>query len=263
MMYVLDLEQVPSTRLQRILLGMQGAELIKDRKSNFTLAVSNGNMTREVILAPNLARGDVQDVTMLPLVLGRSQADATAATTLIGNFVFVHGDYGVKRVPLKDDLGPDRIALKAGSIDLAFMGIGSLDPEDPDSLFARLLTEQKLNLEELRAQGFIGNVLFHLVREKTSSAGTSWEFDDPPHGKRICVDIDDNSVGDEILHTVDVETLQQLVKVGEAQIVMMVKDPTRARIVRAALEMGCANAVICSLAVAEQLRTLLFNEQAA
>ncbi|HLV97405.1 MAG TPA: helix-turn-helix transcriptional regulator [Ktedonobacterales bacterium] len=257
-MYVLDLGQVPSPRLQRIILGMQGAELIKGRHDHFTLAMSNGSMARDVILAPNLARGDIEDVKLIPLTLGRSQSDATAATTLIGNFVFNHGDYRVERVSLKDEKGPQRIAMLAGSINLAFMGIGSLESEDSMSLYARLLSEQGIDPAELRREGVIGNVLFHFIRE---TPGPSWEIYDPPGDppKRIRVDISDREEED-ILHTMSLHVLHELVEIQEAQIVVVVKDPSRARIVRAALEMHWANAVICSLAVAEKLSELLRTE---
>lgn len=254
MMYVLDLRQVPSSRLQRNILGMQGAELIKRRRA-YTLGISNGRMARDVLFAPNLVRGDIQDVMLIPLVLGRSQSDATAATTIIGDFVFRHGDYGVERVPLKDEMGWKRIAMLAGSIDLAFMGIGSLEPEDKKSLFTRLLEERAIDPAELRGEGVIGNVLFHLIRENAS--GTSWDVYDRPDGKHIRVDIGDDNVEEDVLHTLSLDTLRELVEVRQAHIVITVTDPPRARIVRAALEMGWANSVICSLEVAEALSALL------
>jgi hypothetical protein len=256
-MYVLDLGQVPSSRLQRIILGMQGAELIKERRANFTLAISNGPMARDVILAPNLVRGDIQDVLIIPLVLGRSQPDATSATTIIGNFVFNHGDYGISRVNLKDIKGPQRVAVRVRSIDLAFMGIGSVEPRGEQSIFARLLAERALRPAELRAEGIIGNVLFHFIREDPS--GPFWEIYNPPDGKHIRVDIDDPA-GDEVLHTVSLDILHELVEIDETQIVIAVKDPSRARVVRAALEMGWANSVICTLAVAEELQKLLSSQ---
>lgn len=254
-MYVLDLRSVPNRRLQRFLLGMQGAELIKQRQENFTLAISNGRMARDVILAPNLARGDIQDVEVIPLVLGRSQLDTTAATTLIGRFVFDHGDYGVRRgVYLKDRKAPHRIAMVAGDINLAFMGVGSVESGDPESLFAKLLRERGLVPDELRARGVIGNVLYQFVREDPS--GPSWEVYHPPEAQQICVDIHDPA-GDETLHVISLDTLRELVEFMDAQIVLVVKDPSRVRVVRAALEMRWANSVICSLPVAEELRALL------
>src|SRR5579885_104448 len=110
-MHVLDLDQVPSERFQRNILGMQGAELMKermkDRLAAFTLGASNGWLARDVLLAPNLARGDIENVTVIPLVLGRSQ-DVASATTIIGEFIFRHEDYGVKLIDLLDSEGARR-----------------------------------------------------------------------------------------------------------------------------------------------------------
>ncbi len=262
-LYVLDLGDVPSRRLQRIILGMQGAALIKQRRmelskqgqTNFTLGISNGRMTRDVLLAPNMARGDIQDVEVIPLVLGKSQSDTTAASSLIGHFVFDHGDYGVKRgVYLKDRKASYRIKMVAGGIDLAFMGVGSLEPDDPKSLFAKLLAERGLVPEELRAKGIIGNILFHFIREEPFRP--SWEVYHPPEGQQIRVDIDDPA-GDETLHTIGLDVLRELVEFMGTPVVMIVKDPSRAKVVRAALEMRWANTVICSLAVARDLLKLL------
>jgi transcriptional regulator with XRE-family HTH domain len=249
-MYVLDLGLVPSRRLQRLILGMQGAELIKQRQANFTLGISNGRMARDVILAPNLVRGDIQNISVIPLVFGRSQ-DNTSATTLIGNLVFEHGDYQVERVYLKDEKRAKRIAMLVGSIHLAFMGVGSVEPNDPESLFAKLLAEQGLVPGELGAGGIIGNILYHFIREDPS--GRSWEH---YNDKRICVSIDDPA-DEEVLHAVSLDILRELVEIREAQIVLVVKDPSRANVVRAALEMRWANSVICTLTVAQELLTLL------
>jgi transcriptional regulator with XRE-family HTH domain len=256
-MHVLDLSQVPSDRFQRNIIGMQGAQLMKDRMKGrqkaFTLAVSSGWMAREVLFAPNLARGDIENVTVIPLTLGRSRVDETSTTTTIGYFGFKHGDYGVKMLNLKDK-GPKRIASRARAIDLAFMGIGALEPSDRKSVFAELLAEKQLSHEELEAQGVIGSVLYHLTRENPS--GLFWDIYKPPAGKEITVDIDDPA-GDEIYHVLSLDVLRELVELGETQIVVLVKDPLRARVVRAALEMRWANSVICSLPVADELSSLL------
>jgi transcriptional regulator with XRE-family HTH domain len=256
-LYVLDLGQVPSKRMQQIILGMQGAELIKQRRANFTLAFSNGHMAREVIRAHNLKRGDIQYVRVIPLTLGMSQSDASAATTLISNFAYDHQDYGVEKVYLKDENGPHRINMLAGSIDLAFMGIGTVEPEDGESLFARLMRDQGIDPYELRKQGVIGNVLFHFIREDPT--GPTWEIYDPPDGKRIRVDIEIEEEPDkeDILHTISLSVLRELVEFRQAQIVVLAMEPSRARIVRAALEMRWANSVICTLPVAQELLSLL------
>jgi transcriptional regulator with XRE-family HTH domain len=250
-MYVLDLDRVPSLRLQRIILGMQGAELIKQRHANFTLAVSNGRMARNVLTAPNLVRGDIEDVLVMPLTLGRTQVDPTAATVLVRNFAFVHADYGVSSLKLRDVNSPQRVDTQAHAIGLAFMGIGSVN--DRDSLFIELLAEKGWSSEQLKRVGVIGNVLYHLIREEP---GPSWSIYEPPPGKEIAVDLYD-PVGDEVFRSLSLVVLRKLLEIGEARIVVLANEPARAPIIRAALEMRWANTVICTLEVARALNQLL------
>jgi transcriptional regulator with XRE-family HTH domain len=262
-MHVLDLEQVPSERFQRTLIGMQGAQLMKDRmtyrQKAFTLAVSNGWLARDVLLAPNLERGDIENVTVIPLTLGRSQPDETSTTTIIGQFAYKHGDYGVKPINLTGRSAVLRVAGLAPSIDLAFMGAGAVELEGRKSVFADLLAEKQLDPEDLAAQGIIGNVLYHLIREHPS--GTLWEVFEPEPEEKISMDIDerggDEAVGDEILRVLKLEKLRELVEVFEAQVVLLIQDKGRARIARAALEKRWANNVICTLAVAQEMLRLL------
>ncbi len=258
--HVLDLGQVPSDRFRRNILGMQGAELMKERMKDrlhaFTLAVSGGWMAREVLSAPNLERGDIENVTVIPLTLGRTLFDETASTTIIGAFAFRHGDYGVKPLDLEEK-GPQRIELRASAIDLAFMGLGAVEPESHKSVFPTLLAEKGVSQSALKAEGVIGNVLFHLIREDPS--GLSWDTYKLPPDKQIAVNIDDPA-GDEVLHTLSLDVLEKLVKSEIARIVVLVKDQTRVRILRAALEMRWANTVICSLTVADELRKLLISK---
>lgn len=249
-LHVLDLDKVPAPRLQRIILGMQGAELIKLRRANFTLAVSNGRMARSVLTAPNLVRGDIEDVRVMPLTLGRTQVDPTAATILVRNFAFVHADYGVNNLNLRDMKGPQRLDVSAHGIGLAFMGIGGM--EDGDSLFAELLRERGWSATELKKDGVIGNVLYHLIRQEP---GPSWSLYEPEPERKIAVDLYD-AAGDEVLHILSLDVLEKLVEIGEARIVIMANEPARAPIIRAALEMQWANTVICTLEVARKLQKL-------
>ena len=252
-MYVLDLDRVPSPRLQRIILGMRGAELIRQRHANFTLAVSNGRMARSLLTAPNLVRGDIENVLVMPLTLGRTEVDPTAATVLVRNFAFVHADYGVSSLKLRDVKNrPQQVDTQAHAIGLAFMGVG--DVEDGDSLFAELLVERGWTLEQLKREKVIGNVLFHLIRE---DAPLSWSIYEPPPGKKIAVDLYEQTADDRVIRTLSLVVLEKLVQIGEAQIVVMVNEPARAPIIRAALEMQWANTVICTLAVARELRKVL------
>ncbi len=265
-MHVLDLGQVPSERFQRNILGMQGAQLMKERmtyrQKAFTLAVSNGWLARDVLMAPNLGRGDIENVSVIPLTLGRSQPDETSTTTIIGQFAYKHGDYGVRPIPLKGSIAARLVARRAASIDLAFMGAAALEP-GRKSVFADLLAEKQLDPEELAAEGVIGNVLYHLIREDPS--GTAWSVYYPPSGVQIAIDMDDkdgdDGLGDETLRVLKLESLRELVEF-EAQIVMLIHDKARAKIARAALEMRWANSVICTLAVAQELLTLLSEKPA-
>ncbi len=252
-MHVLDLGQVPSERFQRNILGMQGAELMKKRRAAFTLAVSGGLMARYVLVAPNLARGDIENVTVIPLAFGRSLSNESSATTIIGEFIFKHGDYGVKALSQDEKWGGKRLGLRMSGIDLAFMGIGALGSKS--TLFAELLRDRELNEDALEAEGVIGNVLFHLIRELP---GPTWEIYQPPPDKEISVDIDDQA-GDEIIHAINLDLLRKMVEFETAEIVILATDPLRARIVRAALEMRWANTVICTLEMADELRTLLLQ----
>jgi transcriptional regulator with XRE-family HTH domain len=250
-LYVFD---VPARPLQDLVLSMQGAELIKERREHFTLGVSNGWMARQMLMAPTLRRGDISDVTAVPLTLGISMGDPTAATTLIGGFTLAHEGYGVRTPDQRDRYWSRRLATHLQTIDLAFMGIGAVDePSYQQSFFADLLLSKGINTAQLKDEGVIGNVLYHLIRE--DPAAPSWEEYSPP-ARPIVVDINEQ-VGDEELRVLSLEMLRELVGRQHTQIVIPVKDTSRARIVRAALEMRCANAVICTLPVAEALLHLL------
>jgi len=260
-LYILDFQRLPSERLQRILLGMQAAELLKQmrrdfkqRNKGFTLAVSDGRMARNVLTAPNLKRGAVEDVTVMPLTLGRSLYDEAAATTLIGNFLFEHGDYGIR---IEDNFrDPKKIEAHTKSIDLAFMGIGTVEKEPQKSRFARLLVEVGNSPDELYEQGIIGNILYQFVLKRPPKGpwkDFTLETYLLPVGKRISVPIEEQAE-DHILRAVRLETLQWLVEQRGATIAVLANEPTRAPIIRAALEMGCANTLICTLAVAEEIK---------
>jgi len=258
-MHILDLEQAPFERLQRNLLGMEGAELMKARlrhrrQASFTLAISNGRMARNVLTARNLVRGQIENVTVIPLTLGKTQFDATAATTLIEHFVFDYGDYGLQQLNWRDVMARQRIAKLANGINLAFMGIGTTDSEAQESLFARFLEENDLKAVELKDKGVVGNVLYHLIQEE--APGLVWKEYNSSDEKRIVVDMD-SPIQNDLFYAISLDTLREVVELGEAEVVIVVKDPTRAKMVRAALEMRWANAVICSLEVAKELEQLL------
>lgn len=259
-LHVLDFKYVPSARLQNILLGMQGAELIKRRQANFRLAVSNGRMARYVLTAPNLRRGDIEDVTMIPLTLGMSRDDDTAATTLIGNFVAHHEDYGVRSLKQEDDGWLERMTFHAEDAHLAFMGIGALDSGFQNTFFRSLLRSKRLSPDVLKSQGVIGNVLYHLIQEvQGDTTRVAWQEYMPKDISQRLVENIDEPLGDEILRAVSLQTLRTMVVDRGAQVVIPVQESERARIVWAALEERWANTVICSLEVAEQLRRLLLT----
>ncbi len=216
-------------------------------------------------MAPNLVRGDIENVKVIPLTLGMSLSDQSATSTLIGTFVFDHGDYGVRGLDLEESK-PRRELFEwnVSRLDLAFMGIGSVESESHDNQFHKLLKKRGLKLDDLKAQGIIGNVLYQLIRK--DSSGRFWRYE-LPKGSEIAVGIDEE-VGDEVLRAVNLDVLSRLLAaVGQAEdkdeknkkpeVVLLVKERARARIVHAALEMRYANAVICTLDVARELRSLL------
>jgi transcriptional regulator with XRE-family HTH domain len=256
-LYVLDLKQVASDRLQCLILGMRGAELIKERyqeePANFTLAVADGWMVQNVLMAPNLVRGDLADVTIMPLTLGRSRFEPTAATTMINHFRFIHRDYGIPPVDVVGMNNLENLRMGLHSVRLAFMGLGIIRPERKKSLFSTLLDENKFNPDELERQGVIGDVLFHLI---CKNADSTWSEYSAQGGRRLAVDINDPA-GDDKIHAIDLRLLEEIVKIGRGQVVALVKDTTRVPILRAALEMRWANAVICTLEVARELKKQL------
>lgn len=259
-LYVLDFRHVPSARLQNILLGMQGAELIKQQQANFRLAVSNGWMARYVLTAPNLRRGDIEDVTVIPLTLGKSLDDPTAATTLIGDFVSRHEDYGVRSLKQEDDGWLERMTYHVENAHLAFMGIGALGSGFQKTIFQSLLLWKRLSPDILKSQRVIGNVLYHLIQEVQRNPGkVAWQEYIPTDGSQRLAQTIDEPLGDEILRAVSLKTLRTMVADRGAQVVIPVKESARAGIVRAALEERWANTVICSLEVAEELKRLLLS----
>ena len=260
-LHVLDFRRVPSARLQNILLGMQGAELIKQQQTtNFKLAVSNGWMARYVLKAPNLRRGDIEDVTVIPLTLGKSLDDKTAATTLIGDFVAYHEDYGARSLEQEDGKWLERMTYYVENAHLAFMGIGALDSGFQSTYFRSLLLWKRLSPSVLKSQGVIGNVLYHLIQEVQRNPGKiAWQEYAPTDGGQRLAEAIDEPLGDEILRAVSLQTLRTMVVDRGAQVVIPVQESERARIVWAALEERWANTVICSLAVADELRRLLLT----
>lgn len=252
--YVLDLGRVASAKLQNAILGMQGAELMKQRGHNFTLGLTNGYSVYQIVTAPNLKRGDIMRVDVLPLAYGRNM-DNTSGLANVETLVSRHEGYEVNRVivPEQSQAATKWWTATHDTELLAFMGIGSV--EDSDSLFAGLLAERGVDRQALKDKGVIGNVLYHLIREDPSEP--SWDIYNPPGSTSIRVDFGNPSNEFQFVHTMDLDTIRSLVEIGDGQIVIIARDPSRARIVRAALEMRWANAVICSLGVAEELHRLL------
>ena len=268
-MHVLDFEnKIHSEDFQSLLLGMQGAQLIKEHKTPFNLAIADGWMPQNILFAPNLRRGDVDGVTLMPMTLGRSQLTASAATTLINSFCFLHRGYGVKSV-IQGRKELAQVALNLGGMNLAFLGIGSIESVESNVLLKTLLDDAELTYQELKNAKVIGDVLFHLIREKETSSGPAWEIYKLPEGRKpiavpMALPVDDpteedtlKTGGEYTIHTIGLNLLHHVIAYGEAQVVVVVKDVNRARILWAALENQWVNSVICTLPVAQQLLSYL------
>jgi DNA-binding transcriptional regulator LsrR (DeoR family)/DNA-binding XRE family transcriptional regulator len=196
----------------------------------------------------------VYPLVALPVV-DRPDLDAN---TLIGELLYKYADRGVRGLALQcpgfslgnngleNNLTAREVLTRATSVDMAFVGIGSVAGPIPyfDRAIMNILDITGINVESLKERGIVGDLCFHLL----DAAGN-------PQEQRL-------SAG---LSAVPLGTLQHLVSIGQ-RVVVMASNPLKAPTIYGAIRggdsgRGYVNVLIIDAQVGERLLTLAESYQ--
>ena len=206
-------------------------------------------MVRAMYREDSVRPFSVYPLVALPVV-DRPDIDAN---TLIGELLHKYADRGVRGLALQCpgfSLGSNglennhtarEVLTRASCVDMAFVGIGSIEGPVPyfDRAIMNILDITGVSVESLKAQGIVGDLCFHLL----DAAGN-------PQEKPL-------STG---LSAVSLCTLQHLVSIGQ-QVVVLASSPSKATPIYSAIRggdsgRGYVNVLIIDSLVAERLLAL-------
>jgi deoxyribonucleoside regulator len=198
-------------------------------------------------LVYSLRRGECRFLEIYPLAISPViETIDVDANTLVGVFAYRHYGYNVRGFaiqyasPLDMQNAKDmmrsaptrRILTKAKSVDIAFMGVGSLDRERlPINWLDDLLAYQGVNFDSLLGSGPVGDILYHFIDHRGQPVS-------PEISNLIC--------------SVELRDLKALVDVG-VQMVVIAVGRHKAATVRATIRAGYANVLIIDDELAQEL----------
>lgn len=186
----------------------------------------------------SLRPGDCPPIEVYPLVTSPVvQAVALDANTLVGALEYRQYWHGVRGFFLQYASPLDwkkangsqqfmptrRILAKAKAVDIAFMGLGIIDGRDvPVNWLDELLESEGLSLKQLRDEGAVGDILYHMVKE---------------NGQPLVSKIND------FVCSIELEDLQNMVS-QNGQVVAIASGKKKTKIIKAAIEGGYVNVLI-------------------
>lgn len=240
--------RTPASTFGTILLGEAARryflEQVQSRMIR-TVGIAGGFTISRMVYA--LRRGECRGLDIFPLATSPViEAIDIDANTLVGVFAYRHYGYGVRGHALQyadsQDLrqteNPWRFAptmsilARARSVEMAFMGLGSLERQRlPISWLDDLLRSKGLSMEGIRRDNPVGDVLYHLV------------------------DSEGNEVGREIndlICSISLEDLKALVQMG-CKVVAVAAGKQKTAVTRAAIKARYANVLIIDDELAEGL----------
>ncbi len=194
----------------------------------------------------SLRRGECHSIEVYPLAISPViEAIALDANSLVGALVYRHDGYDVRGYTLQYGSLLDwknegnirqyaptrRILAKAKSVDIAFMGLGTLGRKRaPIDLLGDLL-DIGPGLENIRARGAVGDILYHLVDQ---------------NGQPISPEISN------LICSIELQDLQELVQMG-VRVVAIATGQRKVEIAQAAIKAGYANIFIIDDELAQAL----------
>jgi DNA-binding transcriptional regulator LsrR (DeoR family)/transcriptional regulator with XRE-family HTH domain len=234
------------TNFKLILLGEAARRFFKKHVvPGMKVGIAGGYSVSRLVYA--LRRGECRFLEIYPLAISPViETIDVDANTLVGVFAYRHFGYNVRGFaiqyasPLEMKNASDmmrsaptrRILTKAKSVDIAFMGVGSLDRERlPINWLDDLLAYQGVNFDSLLRSGPVGDILYHFI-------DSSGQPVSPEISNLIC--------------SVELRDLQALVDVG-VQMVVIAAGRHKAATVRAAIGARYANVLIIDDELAREL----------
>jgi lsr operon transcriptional repressor len=201
------------------------------------VGIAGGSSVSRMIYS--LRRGECRSVEIYPLAISPTiEAVSLDANSLAGAFAYRHDGYDVRGYALQYASPSDwksakdvrqfaptlRILDKARSVDIAFMGIGTVSGHRRASvdLLGEVLATRGLDFEMMRQRGAVGDVLYHPIDQE---------------GKQVAPEIN------EVICSIELENLQRMVQWG-VPVVVIASGEGKAKIARAAIKGGYVNVFI-------------------
>jgi DNA-binding transcriptional regulator LsrR (DeoR family) len=226
-----------SSRLRYILLGEAARNYFKVHVyEGMNVGIAGGYSVSRMVYS--LRRGECQNIDVYPLAISPVvESIALDTNSLVGALAYRHHEYNVRGYCLQY-AGPEdlreannsqkfaltqRILAKAKSVDIAFMGLGTLKRRRvPIDWLGDLLESRGLSLEAVSKRGAIGDILYHMIDR---------------NGQSVLSEINN------LICSIELEDLQQMVQWG-VPVVVIASDRQKADIARAAIKGGYANVFI-------------------
>lgn len=237
-----------------ILLGETARAYFKSHVyEGMKIGIAGGYSVSRMIYS--LRRGECQSIEVYPLAISPVvEAIAVDTNSLVGALAYRHYGYNVRGYCLQyaspEDLKEakdvqklaltQRILAKAKSVDIAFMGLGTLKRRlVPIYWLGDLLESKGLSLEAVRERGAIGDILYHMVDQ---------------NGQPVSTEIDN------FICSIELTGLQEMVQWG-VPVVVIASEEEKAEIARAAIKGGYANVFIINDDLAQAMLDLRKSDE--
>ncbi|MCZ6795671.1 MAG: hypothetical protein O7J95_18860, partial [Planctomycetota bacterium] len=205
-------------------------ELLADEYS--VIGFSDGFMAR--CAQGFLLRGDLSDVTLVPLVFNPGMAATElSGTTLLGSLALTHHGYGVRStVALKE------LQTRLENVEVAVTSCGPAS-EDENGRIGLLIREllppgQYVEfLEDVRKKEVVGDLMYHFLRGDGRRVNVKWSAGDLERISSDEVPREPSSQGP-VVYSPSLDYMSRIANRGVS--LLIVHSPDRARLVRAALK---------------------------
>ena len=209
------------------------------------VGLAGGSAVAHMVYA--LRRGDCQSIEVYPLAVSPViEAVSLDANTLVGTLVNRHVGYDVRGYILQyatpselrknrnsTQLAPTRrILAKSKSVDIAFMGLGTLGRKRAEvDLLGDLVDTTGPGLNHIRQRGAVGDVLYHVIDE---------------NGTPIVPEISD------LICSIRLTDLQELIRL-QVRVVAIAWGVQKLAVTQTAIEQGYTNTLITDERLAQAL----------
>ncbi len=198
----------------------------------------------------SLKRDEVRNIDVYPLAISPViEAIALDANSLVGALAYKHDGYHVRGYTLqyasplawKDkesgirQYAPTRrILAKAKSVDITFMGLGTIRRRAPIDLLGDMMETRGPGINALQDSGAVGDILYHLIDQNGQTVA-------PELSNLIC--------------SIDLQDLREMVQLG-VQVVVLASGKRKMNIAHIAIKAGYANVFIMDDELARSLLEL-------